>query len=351
MFGIGKSANKDGGAAFRKPPEESEIRLRPDRLGKYLEKGLKAFVFDEFSESFIERMGFGFMRGVPVPLRGEDVGAFDKGEGLSVTHIGENMARVMGASPKFPHTGAYIEFLNSNFRKKAAPGLVREAKDFAVREDYENACVHFRAALCVEPDNLAAMYGYARVCRAMYLKGGGSGYVGAFKAEALEYFELTTLAHPRFSMAYYYLGYAYLNLGLYQKALLAWKGYLEYSSHPKDRKEIKERIRQLAEPLEIERGYNAVLARRWEEGAGVLAPYLESRYNDWCPLYYYLGVAYINTERRDEAVDMFKKALKLNPSHAESMDELAFIYDADGENELSRKYRRKAELVRGGGHK
>jgi tetratricopeptide (TPR) repeat protein len=149
------------------------------------------------------------------------------------------------------------------------------------------------------------MYGYARVCRAMYQASDDSAYTAHFKAEALEYFELTTEAHPSFPQAYYYLGYAYLNMGLYQKTHIAWKRYLEHSSHPKDRREIKERLRQLADPLEIERGYNAVLAGRFEEGRAALEPYLKSKYNDWWPLYYYLGVAYISAGNRDGAVDMF----------------------------------------------
>jgi tetratricopeptide (TPR) repeat protein len=256
----------------------------------------------------------------------------------------------MGAVPSFPHTGAYIAFLCRLMGKHAAEGLVKEAKDAAEREDYDEACIRFRAALCLEPGNLEAMYGYARVCRAMYLASEDGEYIGRFKAEALEYFELTAEMHPRFPMAHYYLGYAYLNMGLYQKAHLTWKRYLEHSSHPKDRREIKERMRQLADPLEIERGYNAVLAGRFAEGRAVLEPYLNSKYSDWWPLYYYLGVAYISLERRDEAVDMFKRGLRLNPSHVESMRELADIYEAGGEDELSAKYRRKAALLEGGGH-
>jgi tetratricopeptide (TPR) repeat protein len=317
---------------------------------KYLKGYAESFVFDAFSEDFIARGKLDFLRDVPIPLRAEDTEAFRSQESLPIAHIGENMARVMGASPSFPHAKAYVEFLNRHMGKQAASGLVNEAKNAAEREEYDEACIRFRAALCVESQNLAAMYGYARVCRAMYLAGDDNEYIGRFKAEALEYFELTTEAHPRFPPAYYYLGYAYLNMGLYQKAQLAWKHYLEHSTHPKDRREIKERMRQLADPLEIERGYNAVLAGRFVEGLAALEPYLESRYKDWWPLYYYLGVAYISMERRDEAVDMFGRALKLNPSHVESMDELANIYEIDGEPALSEKYRGKAALIRGGGH-
>ena len=42
----------------------------------------------------------------------------------------------------------------------------------------------------MKPDYLHAMYSYARACRAMYLDSGNEEYVGRFKAEALDYFEL-----------------------------------------------------------------------------------------------------------------------------------------------------------------
>ncbi|MDR2771132.1 MAG: tetratricopeptide repeat protein [Clostridiales Family XIII bacterium] len=333
-----------------KRPAPVDFTARRDRVEKYLKKYAARYIFDVFSEDFLRRGGLHFMRDTPIPLREEDLEVFRSEKGLSAMHIGENMACVMGASPSFPHTGSYIEFLRRSLGDRAAAGLVKAAKNAAEQGDYDEACLRFRAALCLEPQNLEAMYGYARICRAMYLASEDGEYIGRFKAEALEYFELTAEAYPRFPQAHYYLGYAYLNMGLYQKAQLTWQRYLEHSSHPKDRREIKERVRQLADPLEIERGYNAVLAGRCAEGLAALEPYLASRYSDWWPLYYYLGAAYAGLGRGAEAADMFKRALKLNPSHVESMKELAHIYEIDGEAELSAKYREKAALIESGGH-
>ncbi|MDR3296520.1 MAG: tetratricopeptide repeat protein [Clostridiales Family XIII bacterium] len=353
---------------------DADIRTRPDRVGKHLEKHLSKFVFDEFSDAYLTRGGISFMQGVPVPLRKEDMADFHSAEGLSALRIGENMAYVMGISPQFPYAGNYVKFLKTCFRGNAAEVLVREAKSLAghvrstdmprtpdgsrpaagttlaEREEPDQACIYFRAALCMEPKNLEAMYGYAMACRAMYLNGGDSAYVGNLKAEALEYFELTAAAFPRFPMAHYYLGYAYLNLGLYQKAYLTWKTYLKYSDHAQDRKEIRERIRQLAEPLEIEKGCNAVLAGRWHEGIDILEPYVNGKYSDWWPLYYYLGAAYHGSAQGEEAEEMFKQALRLCPSHVESMDALAQLYTEAGEGTLAKKYSQKAALIRSGGH-
>ncbi|MDR1135393.1 MAG: tetratricopeptide repeat protein [Clostridiales Family XIII bacterium] len=333
--------------------EKLDIKRRGDRIGKYLKAHIEKFAFDKFSEDYIKRCKMGFMRGVPVPFRTEDIKALDSGSiytRLSISHIGENMAWIMGIDPHFPYTDHYIEFIKINFRNKAAAALNVEAKNAAEKENFDSACIHFRAALCVEPGNLDAMYGYARVCRAMYLESDDADYIGNFKAEALEFFELTTWKYPNFSMAYYYLGYAYLNMGLYQKAYITWKDYIKKSTNAKERKEINERLEQLSDPVEIERGCNAAVSGRWDEGITILEPYLGSKYKDWWPLYYYLGASYANKARVDEAVAMFKQALRLNPSHVESMDELAGIYEFENQKELSDKYRNKAELIRRGGY-
>jgi tetratricopeptide (TPR) repeat protein len=341
---------KDADGDRKGGPASADFTARADRVAKYLTKYAARFVFDTFSEDFLKRGDLLFLRGVPVPLREEDAAAFRSDAGLSLTRIGENMACVTGASPSFPYAGAYVEFLRRGMGGQTAAGLIREAKNAAERAEYDAACIRFRAALCLEPRNPDALYGYARVCRAMYLAGDDSEYVGRFKAEALEYFELTTEAQPSFSEAHYYLGYAYLNMGLYQKAHLAWERCLKHSSRPEERREIKERMLQLADPIEIERGCNAVLAGRFAEGFAALEPYLRSKYGDWWPLCHCLGLACVGLHRRDEAADLFKRALRLNPSHVESMKELADLYETEGKKDLSEKYRRKAALLSGGGY-
>lgn len=335
-----------------KKPEEYDIKERPDRVGKYFKKYLNNFVFDEFSDAYLKREGkIDFMKGVPIPLRKEDLEAFKGGEGLKILHIAENMAWIMGINPKFEHTQTYLQYMKLYFNFKIVEGLVKEGRNSAEDNDLDNAAIHFRAALCVDPTNIHAMYSYARACRALYLESNNEEYIGRFKAEALEYFELLVEAHPRFAQSYYYLGYAYLNLGLYIKAKLTWESFLRKSNNGKDKREIKKRLQQLAQPVEIETGYNAVLAGRWQEGIDILEPYLKTDFKDWWPLSYYLGVSYLSVGRRSEAVASFKRVLSMNPSHVETMDELANIYAESNDKENEQKYRKKAELIRSGGHK
>ncbi len=334
-----------------KSPEEYDIRERADRVGKYFKKYTKNFVFDEFSEAFIKRTGFEFMKGVPIPLRKQDLELFKGGDGLKMNHIAENIAWIMGIDPKFEYIANYVEFMKKFSDKKIINGLVKEGRDAAETNDFENAAIHFRAALCIAPTNIHAMYSYARACRELYLASNNEEFIGRFKAEAMEFFELLTIFHPRYGLGYYYLGYCYLNMGLYIKAKLTWEQFLKKSSNLKDTKEIKSRLNQMEQPVKIEEGCNAVLSGRYELGLDILEPYMNTKFKDWWPMSYYLGVAYRNLGNRSEAVVSFKRVLGLNPSHVESMEELAGLYAESKDKENEMKYRKKAELIRSGGHK
>lgn len=332
----------------QRPASEMDIKVRKDRIGRYFKGYLNQFVFDEFSSSYLTKAGVSdIMRGVPIPLREEDLAAFAGGSGIPGLHIVENMTWVMGADPHFEYTSRYAAFLDRLYGKKIYEGMMKKGRDAAENEDYDQACIFFRASLCMDPGYLHSMYSYARVCRSMYLGSDEEEYIGRFKAESLDYFELLTETHPRFAEAYYYLGYAYLNMGLYIKADIAWRSFLEKSNHGKDKREIKERLTQLAGPIEIEHGYNAVLAGRYGEGIARLEPFVKSKFNTWWPLFYYLGVCYERTGRKGEAITSFKKALSINASHMESMEELVKIYGQERDLVNEKKYRNKIELLKG----
>lgn len=322
---------------------------RTDRVGHYFEEHLKDFVFDEFSENHLKREGISnIMKGVPIPLRHQDVVDFHSKKGLSLLHITENMAWIIGINPQFQYVPAYVAYMNKYFNHKIVDALVKEGRDRAEEGNMDSAVIHFRAALVLAPDNLHAMYSYARGCRELYEEGTKREdveYVGRFKAESIEYFELTTLVHPEFSQSYYFLGYSYLNMGLYIKAALTWKQFLQRSKNGEDKKEIKERLDQLDQPVQIEKGCNYIMSGRWVDGVEALSSFVTTQYESWWPLHYYLGVGFCRMGQQEEALSSLKRALQLNPSHVESMKELVELYEIQGEEALADKYRKKIQVV------
>ncbi len=325
----------------------NDITKREDRIGMYLIDKLKPYVFAEFSEEYIKKIKAPeSIKGVPIPLRKEDLQTFAGGSGVSGNIIAENMAFVMGCDPKFKYATEYREFLLKIFNYKIYEGMLKKGRDAAEKEDYIYACIQFRASLVMKPDYLHGMYSYARVCRAMYMENSDPEYVGRFKAESLDFFEIITEVHPRFAQSYYYLGYAYLNMGLYGKADATWKLFLKKSRNSKDVKEIKERIKQIKDPIAIEEGCNLVLRGSYSQGKEILEKYLDSQFKTWWPLHYYLGVIYCHEGREKDAIIAFETVLTKNPAHIETMEELEEIYNSLGNREKAEKYRKKIEIVK-----
>jgi tetratricopeptide (TPR) repeat protein len=333
--------------AKKRPESETHLSKRFDRVKPYLIHRMKDFTFDEFSPGYLKKTELdNDFKGVPIPLRDEDREAFKTPGGLNSRIIAENMARVLGIDPGFEYGKAYTQLIEQLFGQKAVDYMTRKAKDLADSKDYEESCIYFRAGLVLKFNDLPAMYGYARILRQLYTDGKSEKYIGTMKAECLEYFELTTEFYPSFDMGWYYLGYMYLNLGLYIKARLAWDQYLKFGKILKDRREIKKRIEQIEKPIEIEKGCNAVLSGKWNKGLQILEPFKDGKYNDWWPLWYYLGVAYARTGQTEDAEKAFKQALKGSPRHVESMEELASLYKKTGNKAGAKKYQDKIKLCK-----
>ena len=332
-----------------------------DRISKYLAPRIQNMMFAELSPDYLSRTGaLEILGGIPVPVgvEGNDAkGATD------LKNIVFNMARVMGADPVFLYAQKYADFITHACGENAVPMLVSEGAHSADSGDFEDACMLLRAALRIEPKSREALYLYARACKEIYeaesMDGtGDEERTGMFKAESSETFELLTMIHPDFAMGYYFLGYAYLNMGLYLKARLTWQDFLKHSagsemetSEMDDellaslREEISERVEELEEPVEIELGCNSIMGGDFAGGRDTLARFKEGRYSEWWPLWYYLGIAEASLGNPDEAIAAFKRVLVLSPSNTDAMEELTHLYEATGDSVNAEKYRKKIGIV------
>ena len=341
--------------------------LSNDRIKDYLISYMDEFIFDELTDDYLDKIGMkDILSGIPVPFRKTEL------SDLSGINLARSMAMVIGCDPTFKHAASYKEFISRAFGGDFMSPLLAEGVNLANKDEFEKACICFRGAICLSPENSDAVYAYARGCRDCYLAGEGEEYVGRFKAESLEAFEKLTLMAPDFEMGYYYLGYAYLNLGLYIKAQLTFKTFMEITDdahfdaavekillHRKDtskeqireewnklREEIGEWIVKLEEPIKIEEAYNHVLAGRYEEGISRLEPYIENEsYNQWWPLYYYLGTAYEQLGENEKAMYAFKKILEFSPSNTDAMQCIIRICEKSGDAEQAEKYVEKINVV------
>lgn len=328
---------------------------KTQRVGSYLKKYADGIVFDQFQKDYLKREGIEeFMKDVPVPMSTEDVIKSHKTGGLDVMSIAGEMIRIIGINPEFPYAESYLRYINKYFDKRIEEAVVRDGEERAQKGKTEEALIYFRAALAMNPKQKYALFDYGLACRQLSEEESDDAYRGALKADSIEAFEEASSLYPDFAPPYYYLGYVYLNMGLYTKARLSFQMFLKLSESlsmdpetlKKQRREAGERVNQLAEPVKIEGGVNHILAGRPELGLKILEPYIGGSYDQWWPLHYYLGTAYVGTGQIKKAIERFQRVLQLSPSHGETMKELADIYEAQGNHAMSEKYRMKMKLVK-----
>ncbi|NCB41177.1 MAG: hypothetical protein EOM59_00950 [Clostridia bacterium] len=328
--------------------EAPNLKTREDRLASYLEEAGKRFLFYEFSEDYLKEHKLEYLINVPLPLKQADLTAFYAEGSIPITKLADNIAVMTGINPRLSHVGAYIKYLATFFDEKLIDVLTSSGGRLLYEEEYQEAAIYFRAALMLDPADRKAIFGYACACREWYLSLEGENEkekVQALKDESMEYFEWTVELFPTFPAGYYFLGYAYVNLALYTKASLIWERFLELSDSQEEKKEIQERVEQLVEPVKIERGINLLTSGKIKEGLEILEPYTNSAYDKWWPLHYYLASAYEELSHIDEAIEGFLKVMELNPSHLQSAEQLALLYEKKGDWEKSEKYSRKAEII------
>ena len=90
--------------------EHNETQRLQDRIGEYLIPYLEQYVFDELSESYLEKAGIAdILTGVPVPIKKSEM------TGLSTFVIAQNMAFVMGCDINFKYRDNYVAYIARTF--------------------------------------------------------------------------------------------------------------------------------------------------------------------------------------------------------------------------------------------
>lgn len=330
-------------------------------------------LFGELSDDFLKVIGgLEILKGIAVPISEGENGQ------IAVRSIFIDMAKVIGGDAAFVYADKYLTYIKAVAGDDAEPILVSEGAKAADERRFEDACKILRTALMIDPKSQAALYLYGRATKACYETAAAASeegelgtvhgisadekniedYIGSFKAESMDTFEVLTMMHPDFAMGYYFLGYAYLNLGLYLKAKLTWDEFIKLSSSADEnesgldydqlddlRREISSMLLDLEEPVEIERGCNQIMGGDFAGGKDTLSKFKEGRYETWWPLWYYLGVAEASLGNIQEAIDDLKKVLTLSPSNTDVMEELAQLYEAVGDTANAEKYKNKIQIV------
>lgn len=328
--------------------KSNDPSINNDRITKYLSRRNEGIFFAELSPKYLDKTGAAaLLASVPVPI-----GSDEESPEPDTVIIALNMGRVVGGDPSFPYRTQYLAFIEMVYGENADRAMIAEGAKYGGKEDYEAACMFFRAALILNSKSKDALYLYGRSCLDAYNKGSeDEAYIGLFKAESIDCFELLTMIHEDYEMGYYFLGYGYVNLGLYLKAKLTWDRFMELTDGTSNvelqelREEIGGRINRLDVPIKIENATNEILRGNYSYGRDELIKYTSGKYSEWWPLWYYLAIAEESLGHASEAIEDYKTALKYTPSNIEIMKNLAAVLQAAGRGDEAEKYRKKIMVV------
>ena len=315
-----------------------------DRLNKYFSEYANEYVFLELMPDYVRKEHLDFMRGVPLPVKRRFAIGLADGQGIDFKFFTMGMINMLGIDPSFKYASKYAMFL-----KYANPSIGRIIVDVGIglaqTGHLEDACITFRSALVINPDDLDALFNYMLVCRDLYEKSQDNAFTADFKEEVFETLLRMKEVDPDFPKTYYYLGFAYINAGRYSMAEHEWREFLKKSGPCPEREEIQTRLSSMDDAIIIERAYSDVINGDWETGVRNLEKYKGTEMmDDWWPLSYYLGVGYSRLGRYEEALRMLKFAVAKNPSSPEICAELVLVNEALGDEVNAQKYRKKLEI-------
>ncbi len=308
---------------------------KEDRLYKHLKKYIDDFLFVEFSKEIF--------KDTLVPVSKNDMDKLEYGE-MSISDVFFNMVDVIGADVHFQYNASYINIMNRIYDDLPYV-LINQGNEYAKDGDFERAVIFFRASILID-ETLDGLYSYGKALRELYVDADDFEKIGDLKAESIEVFEKISIDYPDFSKAYYFMGYDYLNMGLYIKSRLAFKKFIDMEKEGDLFEDAKKRIEDLEDPCIMEEGINHISSLRFEEGINILKKYEDSKYNQWWPLYYNLGYGYEALGFVEEAIKSYTKVLRLNGSHLDSMEGLVRLYTKLDDMEKVEKYMNKITIVK-----
>ncbi len=312
------------------------------KIEGHIKNKLKDIVFIELKEDKKVKMGDSVIDStIPLPITINDVVDKVKGSGktdFSLKQIIQGMVLVIGIDRNFKYNDVYIRFLK-NIDKNINNNIINQGILYAENNQKIDALICFKAAIHLDNEDINALYNYARCCEELATsKEEGNE---DFEKEALDVFEKIVFDFPKFPLAYYHLGFHYANKKLYKKAEITWKSAIENGIDENKKLEILNKLNDLEDKIRYEEGYTYVLNGEFQRGLEILKE-LEKKNSDWWNLLFFIGLAYRNLNQFHEAIEYFKRVIRIKSGQVQSYNEIGLCLISIGDVEEAIKYFKKA---------
>lgn len=311
-------------------------------IDDYLRKKTEDIVFVELQAGkTVDINGVSLTDDIPLPILVKDMSkqvANGSDINFNVAYFVEGMIRMIGIDATFKHNESYITFLNG-YNKDLYKTVLTKGFELINKEQIKEALIYFRAAYTLAPTHVDALYNYAR-CIEDIAVANDDVYTG-FSEEAFHLFTKMKELYPDHYLSYFHLGFHYSNSHDYNHAKELWTSALRMDVTDDIKKELATLLNDNDAKMRFEKGYKFIVEGHSDEGLELLLP-LEEEYSDWWNLLFFIGLAYRQQERYEDAIDYFEKTLKYNTGHVDTMNEIGICLMNIGFYEEAERYFKEA---------
>ncbi len=297
----------------------------------YIHKRTEDLSFIQLSPEAIEVKGYKIPdEGLYVPLLTENLAknikTKEEDKIVTANAIVRGMIYLLGVDSNFKYKDEYIEFLyavNPDIEKY----INFEAIKFADEDKIIESIIFLKALVLLNNKNTYYLFNYG-LTLVKYVSEKLTNKAKAqkvFKKESMTCFEEILNIDENFELAYYHLGFLYSDVKQFVKAKLSWEKYVELSEDENLKVEINNMLLKIDNQAKYERGYEAVLGGRPQEGLSFLLD-LEESYSEWWNLLFFIGLAYRQLLQYKEAIKYFEKVLELEENQLDTLAELGLCY-------------------------
>lgn len=278
-------------------------------------------------EANVEINGYKMPTSIPLPLTVDELVNEIKErraqEEIKISSIVNGIIYLIAADPDFIYVNEYKNLLyqiNSNIEKY----LLHNGITLINEEKLDEGIVYLKALTHLNNKNIEGLFNYGlgleqKAQRLYKLKSIDLGNL--FLNEATGIFEEIVEIDADFSLAYYKLGFHYLNLKQYKKCQIIWEKFIELDDDEERIEEIKEYLTKIEDDVTYEEGYNEILRGKPYEGLKKLLP-LKEKHTDWWNLLFMIGLGYRQLGEYDKARGEFENVLAINPAQVDALNEL-----------------------------
>jgi len=312
-------------------------------IEKYIHKRTEDLSFVQLSAQAIQVKGYVIPKdGLFVPLLTTDLAnnikTKEQDKIITANGIVHGMIYLLGVDSDFKYRDEYIEFLYA-VNPDIEDYINFKAVKFADEGKLIESVIFSKALILLNNKNVYYIFNYA-LNLLNYSKENLSNkpkIESVFKKEATICLEAILDIDDNYALAYYHLGFLYSYNKQFNKSKLFWEKYLELDTNEELSSGVKQLLLEIEDQAKYERGYEAVLGGRPQEGLSLLLE-LEEKYPSWWNLLFFIGLAHRQLQKYDDAIEYFDKVLLVEENQLDTLVELGLCYGSINNQDQAIEY-------------